>query len=261
MKNNKQSLTRLKSHSIFSNIAIVTSILSIVLAVAGAVIVSLNIQSYTAMRFAVIFVSLVMFVSVLSFLTGAIGFLRALISKKICFKYSFIVMCLAFIVMFITKNNYYPWARGVIHDPSPSSIHWREMALGYLAQELRSYEERYGQLPDAKHWQERLKRNDFDYINKLIHWQQFYNSDIAFNENLAGKKLKNIDGECVLLFEVYGKNTYYGSQELFVQNPATDDYRFIVLVNGDAGRYRISDGFRESIWSDFEGSDQLKWQP
>jgi hypothetical protein len=85
----------------------------------------------------------------------------------------------------------------------------------------------------------------------------------AFNANLSGRRLSEMPGDCVLLFEANGDWNVAGTQEVLNSRYSKYWYVSLIYVDGRTGRYWFREDRVETVSEDGKtvGYVEPKWNP
>lgn len=172
----------------------------------------------------------------LAFTISAITIILCFFSTKL-FSKTFLIVCITFILSALPALM----IGGVFFIGAPARKAREKANMGtynlrVLGKALKGYAQRHnGLLPDANSWCDQLladeelgltsenfchpKKQDLGFKGKC----QF-----AFNRNLSGKRLADIPGDVVLIFEADGDWNLNGSSELF-HTRYQDDHDYITI--------------------------------
>jgi len=163
-------------------------------------------------------------------IAGAFSFLGALVvgllaiilntltgAKVRCYAISSIGILLSVVPVYFVSAIF--WGARARHELGKANVGTYNLRL--LGAELKRYAEKHdGYLPDRRYWCDELLRENPKLCEYNFKHPQAHRANLqgdchfAFNKNLSGKRLDDVPGNVVLLFEADGDWNLSGTEEL-----------------------------------------------
>jgi hypothetical protein len=209
----------------------------------------------------------------LAFVTSAVTIILCFFSTKLLSK-SFLIVCIAFILSAFPTYVLYCVHLGAKARIAKEKANMGTYNLRILGNSLKEYTKRHdGHLPDANNWCDQLLADKE--LGLTI--ENFYHPQkerlglkgkmqFAFNKNLGGKRLADITGDTVLIFEADGGWNLNGGAELLPTRYREHGYITIFFVDGTDASYWFYEGAVRKFKADRFGRasmyyEQPRWGP